>query len=263
MAGENIARIPVWTGSLLANAEFLGFSQEVAVKVRGLDDAAFHVAAARARLEEINARLVDFIAEVRTFDETAALATLDARRDALFGAFWAAVRFLAKLRGDSPLDRAARTLAVAISPYKGITRHSLVREAAELQALKFDLEKSPAVTAAVGTLGLGAIVAELFAANAAFDEMHAARNTSATERMSERAGETTAGLRREAAGLVAGIFEKINAANLLNATAAGAEAAALLCGLVAQYKTVAALHRRKRRRDPSREMPDPSGVPPA
>lgn len=249
---ENAKAVAVWTGEhRLSNAGFTHYAGEIVDRVRGLDLEKIPIGAAIDRLDAILARLVDFVTETRIFDETAQIRALDRRRDALFGAFWAYVRFLSRLGGDGPLDRAARTLANIVSVYKGLAKRELTATTSEIRALKIDLEKTEAARAAVAALGLGVVTEELFAVNEAFSEKYSARIAAWTERSVARDGETTVSLRREAARLVVEIVETLNAVNLLSPTEESLAAAAKLRAVVAQAKETLSHHRRRKRRDGS------------
>lgn len=245
MDETNIVEVPEWEGGKLANGEFLDYAGEVARVASTFDTEAISVAATLAELKKTNAALVDFINESRTSIDTAEIAALDARRDALFRGLYNAVASLADADGEGDFYTGIRQIANTLSAYKGIASHSLTKETEEINGLKLDLEKTANVNALKNT-GLYKIAGYLFETNAALATAYSRRTDAKGAAVAARNGETTASLRKKSAALAVRIIGVVNALNRINPVDATIAAANKLAAVVAQYKTVAARHGKRK-----------------
>lgn len=240
---DAIIEVPEWEGGRLANGEFLDYTSEIARVMDGFDAEALNLATTLAELKKANAALVDFINESRGSVDTAEIAALDARRDALANALFAAVEKGAEADGDGDIYDAFRHLKIVLSAYKGLARHSLTKETEEIKGLKLDLEKTASVNALKNT-GLYKIAGVLFEVNGNLAAAYSRRTDAKGDEVAARNGETTVSLRKKAAALAVRIIGVINALNRISPTDSTISAANRLGAVVAQYKLVASQHRK-------------------
>lgn len=234
------SEVPEWSGGKLTNGEFLNYSNAIVHVAQGFDPEIIPVKDKLEDLEDINVRLVDFINETKKSYDTEKIANLDARRDTIFVALWNYVEQLAKLDGSKQIDRVAKYLQAVLSPYKGVYRRSLTQETEALKGLKFDIDKNEDAQDCCVALGIDAVKTELFAVNAELDAIYTTRSDEERSKGAEKAGDTTASLRKTAAGLVEDIIGIVNAMNKLKPGAETQRAASDLAVTVQHYKTIAA-----------------------
>ena len=228
MANENtvVQEVPNWTGTLLANGEFLNYTKAIVGALCDLDHDKVKIGEPLAELDTTNQRLTDFINESRQYAETSEIARQDARRDAYFKAMWRALEQLDELGEDVPAGASAHLVMSVISPYKGSYSHSIVKQTEEIHGLSFDLQKNPEAVQAITQLGMLPWLNGMCAANDEVERLYSSRTEERSEREASKGGDTTASLRKTAAGLVSNIIRRVNVTCEINPS----EDAASACG---------------------------------
>ena len=251
--------IPEWVGSTLTNGAFLDYAERslAAYVEQGLDVLC---------LTEIGMKLTESVDDLKlavnrqsAYDETSAVTRADTDRDAFAKALYHAWEFLGGLSPNHPLAAHVETLRSEMNAYKGVWRHEMRKETAELQGLQAALA-TDANRAALTALGLDKIAAALFAANDAARAAMEARSDERSERAEEKASGTTPELRKAVAALLVQAARRVNAVNEVAPTEATAAAISKVAALVEEYKLVAA--EAKRRKGPTPE-PEPEPAPEA
>ena len=237
---EETHQIPEWTGDKLTNGQFLNYAKDVARIAAAYPGDPYPVAAKVAALRAVNDKLTDFINETRKSAETSEIAAADARRDILFRAVWNFLEAAGQLEGSDAYAKAARLVQSVISPYKGLHRHAITKETEELNGLKFDFEKDPAIAEAVVTLGLENALSALYAANNAVATAYTNRADSNAARDSAHYGETTDSVRKDCVNAVFDIFRMLNAIIRLSPGQDITDTVIRLIQVVDQHKKVAA-----------------------
>lgn len=253
MANENTVaqEVPNWTGTLLANGEFLNFSKAVVGVLCDLDHDKVKIGDVLAELDNTNTKLTDFVNESRQYATTNEIARQDARRDAYFKAIWRALEQLEELGEDVAMGAAAHRVMSVIGAYKGAYAHSLVKETEELRGLAFDLQKNQAAVEALTSLGMLPWLNAMCAANDEVDRLYSSRTDERSAREAAKGGDSTASLRKAAQGLVSTIIRRVNVTCEISPSADATQAANSLVGVIKQYRLVASQHTAKR------EKPEP------
>ena len=250
--------IPEWTGSHLSYGAFLSFAQRIAAVTQ---TAGYDVLSLEKIGPAFSAAVERFAAALSrhaAFDGTPAVAAADARRDALWLALWSAWRHVEKIGGEDEFCRAARRLRSEMMAAKGLYLHEMTRQTAEIETLRRELAKEENA-AALQTLGLDKIAAEMFAADDAWREAVGRRTDEQTARIAARAAVgTSESLRKEIAALLAEVFRSVNAVNRLHPTEATRRAAADIMGVMEHYRIIAARPAKKRGRAESATEQPPS-----
>jgi hypothetical protein len=160
----------------LRAAEFIQFHSNVFQIIEANDPPALKV---DVQLTALEAALAALDAEYKRQTSSAitlTLAQLDERRDNAFTGIQRVVSGY-ELHFDAAKVTAARRITLVFNKYgSGVTRLRYQQETGEIRSLGADLTGDAEVAAAVTALGLGAWVAELNAANAAFDEAYVQRS---------------------------------------------------------------------------------------
>jgi hypothetical protein len=252
MANESteVQEVPDWSGAKLANGEFLNYTKAIVGALNGLDHTKVPVGEPLAELDATNQRLTDFINESRQYASTSEIARQDARRDAYFKAMWRALEQLEELGEDVPAGASAHLVLSKIGTYKGAYAHSIVKETEELHGLAFDLQKSPEAVQALTQLGMLPWLNGMCAANDEVDRLYASRTDERSEREASKGGDSTASLRKTAAGLVSTIIRRVNVTCEINPSEDATSAANSLIGIIKQYKLVASAHKTTKKDDP-------------
>ena len=242
MANANtvVQEVPNWTGTLLANGEFLNYTKAIVGALCDLDHDKVKIGDPLAELDNTNTKLTDFVNESRQFASTSEIARFDARRDAYFKAMWRALEQLEELGEDVPMGASAHRVMSVIGAYKGAYAHSLVKETEELRGLAFDLQKNQAAVEAVTQLGMLPWLNAMCAANDEVDCLYSNRTDERAGREAAKGGDSTASLRKAAQGLVSNIIRRVNVTNEISPSQDAATAANALIGIIKQYKLVAA-----------------------
>ena len=252
--------IPEWTGSSLTVGAFSEYAGRIVslFKLNGYDQLA--LTEIGPPLEAAAARLAEFVNRQRAYDETPAVTKADANRDALWKAFYYAWSYLMQLDPSHPLYAEAVKLRSEMTPYKGVYRHELSKETAELKGLQRDLEK-PVPSNAVRALGLEAIANALFAANDAVGQAIGERALERGVRIADTGGETTESLRKSTANLLVEAYRQVNAAARIAPGMVTENVVMEANGIVAHFKAVAAQPAKRPGKDES--APEPDGDPAA
>ena len=156
MANENtvVQEVPNWTGTLLANGEFLNYTKAIVGALNGLDHTKVPVGEPLAELDATNQRLTDFINESRQYASTSEIARQDARRDAYFKAMWRALEQLEELGEDVPAGASAHLVLSKIGTYKGAYARTIAGELAKAAGVELGeitlIEYGEAGGAAIG-----------------------------------------------------------------------------------------------------------------
>lgn len=257
--------IPEWTGGhRLNNGEFLSYAEAVVKAYAAVGFDRLALATVGPQLAAAVNTLATALQREAAFDETNTIAQADATRDTLFRAFWNCWNELMNLDPHHALYTAANTLRSELSDRKGLYKHSLAKETAEIDAMQAELEKSGPV-GALKELGLYKILGHLFEANAAVKTAMNARNAERGSRAEERAAGSVPELRKATAELILAAARMVNALNMVTPTDDTASAIKSVYGIVEQYKLVAAHHSKKSdgSDDTPAPSPDPSPATPA
>ena len=231
--------IPEWTGSTLTVGAFSEYAGRVvrAFQLYGYETLA--LGELGPQLEAAHQRFADFVNRERSYDETPEVAKADANRDALWNALYYAWHYLMQLDPSHSLYEHALKIRSEMTPYKGVYRHELAKETAELEGLQRDLGKTPCA-AALATLGLNKIAQALFQENETVRQIIESRDVERGSRIADKGGDTTASLRKAVATLLVDVYRQVNAADRIAGNEQTTNAIKDVNGVIAHYKDVAA-----------------------
>ena len=249
--------IPEWTGSTLTVGAFSEYAGRVvrALQLYGYDTLA--LGELGPQLEAAQQRLADFVNREHSYDETPEIAKADANRDALWNVLYYAWHYLMQLDPSHPLYAHALKIRSEMTPYKGVWKHELSKETAELQGLQRDLAK-PQCNAAITALGLNKVAQALFQENETVRQIIESRDVERGSRIAEKGGDTTASLRKAAVALLVDVYRQVNAADRINPNEQTANAIKDVNGVIAHYKDVAAQPAKRQGKDEPAPEPEAS-----
>ena len=248
--------IPEWTGSTLTVGAFSEYAGRIVGSFKHHGYEALALNEIGPALEAAQQRLADFVNRERAYDETPEVAKADANRDALWKAFYYVWHYLMQLDPSHALYQEAVKLRSEMTPYKGVYKHELSKETAELRGLRRDLDK-PLPHDAIMMLGLDRIVSALFQANETVASIIEDRDAERGNRIAEKGGDTTASLRKAVVTLLIDAYRQVNAAARINDSEQTRNAVSEVNGIIAHYKDVAAQPAKHKGGDEPAPEPEP------
>ena len=252
--------IPEWTGSTLTGGAYSEYVGRIINVFKTHTYSALALTEIGAQLETAHARFTEFINRERSYDETPAVAKADANRDALWNALYYAWHYLMQLDPSHPLYAEAVKLRSEMTPYKGVWKHELAKETAELSGLQRDLDNSQATALAIQALGLNTIATALFAANDEVRQILDARDLERGSRIGDKGGDTTASLRKAVSALLTDAYRQVNAVARINPGGSAEQAIRDVNGIIAHYTDVAAQPAKRSGKEEPAPEPDPDGA---
>lgn len=228
----------VWKGRGLTDAAFSAYAERLLSVYKDCGYENIALAELGPQFEAAYDRLFAAINRQRAFDETADVVRADTDRDALARFMWHGWKLLCRLSPTNPLHGHVIRLRSEMPLVKGAWRAGRSSETSRINALR-DALATDENRAALAALGLDKAAAALFAANDAFNEAENARTSERGRRLSERVNGSTRQLRAELAALVCKTVQRVEAANLINPTAATADAFLRIGAVVEEFRNVA------------------------
>ena len=221
----------------LRNAEFIQFSKDVLTIVQGNDPAALLATDAYNDFSAITVAIDRLFKTDQGSDITAAIETLDLRRDRAINGISLSVQ-ANTYHFTASIATAATTLANHLQLFgAGVAKENYQSETAIISSMVADWAGKPELVAAIAVLGLGSWIMELDTANRAFNDTYLAR----TREMATATPDTIKAKRLEAAGKWYTLRDTIDAYFLLKkGTEPWAKTTKELDTLVDQYNALIA-----------------------
>ena len=208
-----MANMNSYTGGALRIGSFLEMMQELLRLITEMTPAALKLDAEAPQFAAKVAQLEVLVKRLRAFEETKAVSTMDASRDALWLACYYMHHYLKALPETHPLTEYVTRLTPVMNTYKNLQRSELMEQTAETRGFLAEMAK-PANAEAAEQIGMSQLLPYLQTANEATTEANAARTTSAAHRQAELGDESSDEVRKQLVTLYRTIADRVNAANI-------------------------------------------------